>query len=55
MKGLYKRAKQYCRGCDQTLMAIGKKCPVCGVKIVKKQPKPKRSELINKFNNGKIE
>ena len=49
MKGKYKRAKAYCK-CDKAIVAIGKKCPVCGRRNIKgKLPKLNLKEIRSEY------
>ena len=46
VKDKYRRAKAWCPGCDRSLVAIGKKCLVCGKRFEKNPiPKPNLTEL----------
>ena len=51
MKGKYKRAKEWCGGCDRVLLAIGKRCPVCGYKMDTKQKKPNKAKILTDASN----
>ena len=34
MKGKYKRRSTYCFTCDASIVEVGKKCKVCGARMV---------------------
>lgn len=52
MKDKYKRAQEWCNGCDGELVPIGVSCTQCGWTNKKKLHKPHNSELINEYNHS---
>jgi len=50
MKGKYPRATQYCKGCDQSLVAIGKKCKICGKRMEGKKLEKLSTDKILKIS-----
>lgn len=50
MKGKYKRSATYCFNCDMAIVAIGKKCPKCNVRMIgPKLKKPSKHELLKEM------
>lgn len=49
MKGRYKRAATYCHSCDRAIVAIGKKCSVCGSRMA--GPEINKKKTTNEYLN----